>query len=492
VAHVPSVRVRVVCDAPLAPDQRYVLYWMIAARRPFDNFALQHAVAYAKSLGRPLVILEALRVAYPWASARLHAFVIEGMHDNARAFAGKPVTYYPYVEPSPGAGSGLLEALASHACVVVTDDYPCFFLPRMVASAGAKLGVRLEAVDASGLLPVRSADKAHLTAYSFRRYLQHQAEHALSELASEAPLARAALPTLDALPSGIAKRWPSLELTRAVPELVASLPIDHAVGVAPELRGGHAAAERQLHKFVKGALARYGEERSHPDARAASGLSPWLHFGHIATQRIFKAVAEAEGWDGTPRGEKKNGSREGFWGVSPSAESFLDELITWRELCFNTAAFLPDYHRYTSLPEWAQKTLAKHASDPRQRLYDLATLEAARTYDPVWNAAQRELVEHGRMQNYLRMLWGKKILEWSPTPEEALERALHLNNKYAIDGRDPNSYGGVFWVFGRYDRPWAPERPIFGTIRYMTSDSAQRKLRMKAYLSEHGAGQLSL
>jgi deoxyribodipyrimidine photo-lyase len=378
--------------------------------------------------------------------------------------------------------------------VVVTDEFPCFFLPRMVAAAGAKLAVRLEAVDSCGLLPIRLADKSHPTAYSFRRFLQRNAEAVLGELAAEAPLERAELPVLPALPAAITRRWPAAD-ARSLEEpasLLAALPIDHSVPRVSVLRGGHRAAGKRVATFVEGALSRYGDERSHPDAAVASGLSPWLHFGHIATQRILKAVAEAEGWDGMPRGEQRNGSREGFWGISPSGEAFLDELITWRELCFNTALTLPDYHRYASLPGWAQKTLGQHAGDPRPRLYDLATLEGAGTYDPVWNAAQRELVRDGRMQNYLRMLWGKKILEWSATPEEALERALHLNNKYAIDGRDPNSYGGVFWVFGRYDRPWAPERPIFGTIRYMTSDSAQKKLRMKGYLAAHGAGQLEL
>ncbi len=146
-----------------------------------------------------------------------------------------------------------------------------------------------------------------------------------------------------------------------------------------------------------------------------------------------------------------------------------------------------DYDQYESLPDWAQATLAKHAGDPRKFVYSLAELAAARTHDPLWNAAQRQLLADGRMHNYLRMLWGKKILEWSPSPRAALSQMIELNDKYALDGRDPNSYSGIFWTLGRYDRPWGPERPIFGTVRYMSSDNTARKLDVKGYLARHGA-----
>jgi deoxyribodipyrimidine photo-lyase len=492
---VPALRVNAGNDAPLRPEGAFVLYWMVAARRPFHNFALDRAVVLAEELQRPLVVFEPLRTAYPWASERIHAFVMQGMASNARYFADKAVTYFPYVEPAPGQGGGLLEALSAHACCVVTDEFPCFFLPRMLRAAGEKLSVRLEVVDHTGLLPLRlAAGRSYPTAYSFRRFMQAEVAGALSQLASEEPLRGRRLTRLSALPAGVLARWPMVSTAdlAAPAALVAKLPIDHGVGISPVLRGGHDAAEAQLQSFIAGALSRYGEERSHPDAQAASGLSPYLHFGHIATQRVFKAVAESAGWDGMPHAEKPTGKRAGFWGMEANAESFLDELITWRELCFNTAFTLPDYAKFGSLPEWARKTLAKHAVDPRPQRYSLDALESAATHDRVWNAAQRELLQEGRMQNYVRMLWGKKILEWSAAPEEALERALHLNNKYAIDGRDPNSYGGVFWTFGRYDRPWAPERPIFGTIRYMSSDNTVRKLHLNKYLERYGQGQLSL
>jgi len=171
--------------------------------------------------------------------------------------------------------------------------------------------------------------------------------------------------------------------------------------------------------------------------------------------------------------------------MSRSAETFLDQLITWRELGYNMCAHMPLYDRYESLPAWSQESLDRHRKDPRPYLYGLERFENAETHDPLWNAAQMQLKREGRLHNYLRMLWGKKILEWSRSPEGALDIMIHLNNKYALDGRNPNSYSGIFWILGRYDRPWAPERPVLGRIRYMSSDNTRRKLRLKQYLSRY-------
>ncbi|HEX6243647.1 MAG TPA: deoxyribodipyrimidine photolyase [Polyangiales bacterium] len=483
---VPTERIRLLTQLPPRADAEFVLYWMIAARRGHFNFALSRGLELAREHARPLLILEALRVGYTWASDRLHAFVLEGMRDNQRHFAERCVSYYPYVEPEPGAGSGLLEALASRAVAVVTDDYPAFFLPRMLARAAEQVRVRFEAVDGNGLLPLSFAGgRSYPTAYAFRRYMQKNLERALSHVPAPDPLLRARLPELPAAAlRQLERRYPRARLDALEP-LLSALPIDHTVGVAPHLRGGHTAARSRLQGFLERGLPKYHDARNHPDEDAASGLSPYLHFGHIGTHEVFHALCKAESWDGIPRGDRRAGTREGFWGLSPSAEGFLDELVTWRELAYNTAATLPDYERYDSLPAWARTTLAAHAKDPRPTLYTLKQLERAETYDEIWNAAQRELVREGRMHNYLRMLWGKKILEWSKSPREALERMVELNNKYAVDGRDPNSYAGICWVLGRYDRPWGPLRPIFGSIRYMSSDATRKKLKLREYLKRH-------
>ena len=252
------------------------------------------------------------------------------------------------------------------------------------------------------------------------------------------------------------------------------------------LEGGTAAARLALGRFVEGKLARYAADRNHPDLDAASGLSPWLHFGHLAAHEVFRAVADAEGWTPARLAGAKGGKREGFWRMGESAEAFLDQLVTWRELGYVFASQRDDTMAYASLPAWAHETLARHARDPRPHRYGRQAFEAAATHDPLWNAAQRQLRQEGRIHNYLRMLWGKKILEWSATPEEALETMIALNDRWALDGRDPNSYTGILWCLGRYDRPWGPERPIFGTVRYMTSQNTARKVRLRRYLEKFG------
>ncbi|MEZ4220197.1 MAG: deoxyribodipyrimidine photolyase [Polyangiaceae bacterium] len=479
----PSLRLRQVNAAPVDPHGRYVLYWMTAARRTRHNFALDHALAWARELGVGVIVLEALRVDYPWSSDRLHRFVLDGMADNLGRFEASPVHYYPYVEPTVGAGRGLLEALAERACVVVTDDFPCFFLPRMLAAAGDKLRVRLDAVDGNGLLPMRAADRVFGRAFDFRRFLQKTLAPHLSSAPRADPLRNLQLAAVRPA-TEILRRYPAAELSALrAPGGLARFPIDHTVSLAA-LSGGEAAARKQLASFIT-RLSSY-EQRNHPDEDASSGLSPYLHFGHVSVHDVFARVVAQEEWTSDAVSSRCAGQREGWWGMSQAAESFLDELVTWRELGYNFCSQRQDYAEFSSLPEWARATLAKHAKDPRSHLYSSTELEQGKTHDDLWNAAARQLRDEGRMHNYLRMLWGKNILLWSESPQVALEVMIHLNNKYALDGRNPNSYSGIFWVLGRYDRPWAPERPVLGTLRYMTTASTKKKLRVKRYLERFG------
>jgi deoxyribodipyrimidine photo-lyase len=473
-------------DAPLRADRDYVLYWMTAARRTRSNFALQRAVELARELSRPLVVFEPLRAGYSWASDRMHAFVLQGMGDNARAFARAPVRYFPYVESSAGEGAGLLEALAARAAVVVADDAPIFFLPRMLAAAASRLDVRVEGVDGNGVHPLRAVDRVFPTAFSYRAHLQKVLRGHLDDVPQADPLAGLRLPAAPALDAVLA-RWPAAPapLLTGAPTALARLPIDH--GVPPvTTRGGAEAGRARLAAFISRDLENYADGRHDPDDPRTSGLSPYLHFGHLSAHEVFEAVMSHEGWTRRRLAASGGGKREGWWGVRPGAEAFLDQLVTWREIGFNTATHLVDYDRYETLPAWAQATLAAHAGDPRPHRYDRDAFERGATHDPLWNAAQTELVRDGRIHTYLRMLWGKKILEWSPTPESALETMIFLNNKYALDGRDPNSYSGIFWCLGRFDRPWGPERDIYGTIRYMSSENTARKLRVKGYLARYG------
>jgi deoxyribodipyrimidine photo-lyase len=402
------------------------------------------------------------------------------------------VTYFPYVEPRPGRGTPLLHRLSEQACLVVTDEYPCFFLPNMVDAVRARLPCRLDQVDSNGVVPLRLADRTFTVAHSYRRWMQKQIRPLLEELSRPDPFDGRELPRLDALPAEITERWPAADFEALLDRGgIAELPIDHEVP-AVSYTGGWRTAQQRLNHFLERGLPDYADARNQPDEDGSTALSPYLHFGHIAADQIAAEIFAAEDWHPGRMAEKANGKNHDFWGTTPAAEALLDQLLTWREMGFNMAFRHPDsYHRYESLPEWALKTLAEHQDDPRPHLYSLEQFAAAETHDALWNAAQRQLLREGRIHNYLRMLWGKKILHWTEHPRQALEFLIQLNNRYAVDGRDPNSYSGIFWTLGRYDRAWGPKRPVFGSVRYMTSDSTRKKLRLQQYLRRYGENQRS-
>lgn len=488
-SRVPSNRILPANDRPVRPDAAFVLYWMTSARRTSYNFGLERAAEWSRALGLPLVVLEALRIGYPYASDRLHAFVLQGMASNVQRFSERGVVVHSYVERSKDEGKGLVAALSRHAAVVVTDDYPAFFLPRMIRSAAAQIPVYFEQVDSNGLVPIRGTDQAFTTAFSFRAWLQKKIVPHLQKRPLADPLALGLPPARPGLlPIDIVQRWPTAtpDLLRGTSSVLSALPIDHRIPIVSRVVGGETAGRKVLEQFMRESLGRYVTDRNDPDAHATSGLSPYLHFGHIGAHEVFETITRAEGFSEAnlqPRG----GKREGFWGLRPPVEAFLEQLVTWREVGFNMCVHRPDeYMRYESLPGWAQKSLDEHAADRRSVIYTREAMEEARTGDAVWNAAQRELLREGRIHNYLRMLWGKRVLEWTTTPREAIDVLIELNDKYALDGRDPNSYSGIFWIFGRYDRPWAPVRPIYGCVRYMSSTNTLKKLDMKKYLVEFG------
>jgi deoxyribodipyrimidine photo-lyase len=483
---VPASRLRPLNTRQWNAEGKFVLYWMIASRRLRWNFALQHAVDLAAGLGKPLVILEALDCDYPWASDRLHQFAIEGMAANARDAARSHATYYPYIEPGRGRGRGLIKALSSVACGIVTDHYPAFFLPAITRRAAEQSACRFEAVDSHTLIPLSAHQRIFTSARSYRAFVQRELRRHLSEFPEEHPLKRLPrAPRLDGLPRRIAARWPAADVSaRARPaSLLERLPIDHSVPPVGA-RGGAAAGTKALKRFLAAALPRYAADRNDPDADCTSRLSPYLHFGHTSVFEVFSALMAQERWTTRRLGARGGGARDGWWGVGDSANAFLDQIVVWRELAFNGCEYVTDFTRFSSVPQWARDTLRAHRPDKRRR-YDLATLEGAATHDGVWNATQRQLMAEGWFHGYLRMLWGKKILEWAPDPQTALDWMESLMNRYSLDGRDPVSYASFTWVMGRYDRPW-PRRPVFGTVRYMSSESARRKLKMKTFLATYG------
>jgi len=473
---VPAERQRVLSAAPIDPHGRYVLYWMMGARRLRSNPALEHAVALANELRKPLLVHEPVRCGHRWANDRAHAFMLHGAADNAAACAA----HHLYVEPAPGAGDGLIEALSADAAAVVCDDTP-LFIGRFMAVSGPRLPVHTVAVDGVGLLPLSAAPQPFARAVDFRRFLQRTLPAHLRWWPQEEPLRALAVRTPPVIDAAIFRRWPTADPARVD---LAALPIDHAVPPVAEAVGGARHAAALLDRFLRTRLPRYDRERMDLDDEVGSGLSPWLHFGHISAHEIAAAALGAD-WSLDRIGSPRSGAKDGWWGAPPAVEAFLDELVTWRELGHVFARFHADDCAWETIPAWARTTLEAHAGDPRPHVYDLDAFQRAATHDPLWNAAQTQLVREGRIHNYLRMLWGKKILEWTPHPRVALDVMVELNNRWSLDGCDPNSASGICWVLGRYDRPWAPVRPIFGSIRYMTSASTARKTSVVAYLKRY-------
>ncbi|TYP94757.1 Deoxyribodipyrimidine photo-lyase type II [Fodinibius salinus] len=467
-------------------DGDYVLYWMQINRRFQYNYALEYAVGWANKLDKPLLIYEGLSCDYPWASDRFHHFLMEGMKENLSYAEEENVNYYSYLEDKPGAGDGLLYELAENACAVISDEFPVYIIREHNEKVAPKLETPYITVDSNGIIPLGLTEKAPYNAYFFRKIMQRNFVECFTNSPKKDPLAD--LENLSKVKLGdefLSKYPPADKKLENQESFIGSLPINHDVSKIA-LEGTRQSALGKLGQFIQYGLSKYDENRNDPDENAASGLSPWLHFGKISEYEIVDAVLDHQpkGWD-LDNITFNKGSTGGFFNGDPNVDSFLDEVITWREVGFHFAHHEPDYDQYETLPDWALESLEEHKDDPREYIYELEEFAQSKTHDEIWNAAQTQLREEGVMQNYLRMLWGKKVLEWTPNPETALAYLIELNNRYAIDGRDPNSYSGIFWIFGRFDRAWQ-ERPIYGKVRYMTSDSTRRKLKLKEYLDKYG------
>lgn len=465
----------------------YILYWMQVNRRFQYNYSLEYAIALSHKYAKPLLIYEGLNVDYPWASDRIHTFILQGMKENLDFAKEKNLNYFPYLEREPKAGKGLLYELAENAVAVVSDEYPVFIIRTHNEKVGQNLKVPYITIDSNGIIPLGITDKDPYSAYLFRKVMQKHFLEAYTHPPQKDPIEKLDQHEKIDLPKSFIEKYPPAnDMLENIEKTVSRLPIDHDVKPA-ELNGTRQAALGKLGHFVAHNLHQYDDKRNDPDAKASSGLSPWLHFGKISEYEIVKTVLDhqPDGWDLdsiTPN----NGKNSGFFNGDPNVESFLDEVITWREVGFHFAHHRPDYDRFESLPDWALETLSEHQDDEREWVYELEEFAQSQTHDEIWNAAQTQLRETGIMQNYLRMLWGKKIIEWSKDYRTALDYMIELNNRYALDGRDPNSYSGIFWCFGRFDRAWQ-ERPIYGKLRYMTSQSTRKKLKMDRYLEKYGS-----
>lgn len=426
-------------------------------RRVSHNHALAHAVDLANQLDLPVLFYEGLTCTYPFANTRMHTFILEGVPDNQKACAKLGIGYTFYLRQTRKSPNDTLYQLAKQAAAVVTDDYPTFIAPRHNASVPAKVDCPYHVVDSSCIVPMNVFDKREWAAYTIR------------------PKIHRALPYWRVAPEPlrVAHRWKAglpdfhTEVTaKNIPDLAASCDIDHSVKPSLSYRGGSSAANKLLQHFLDENLRRYANGRNNPSDHATSNLSPYLHFGHISALEIaLRSIQYA--------GEHK---------LIP--DEFLEELIVRRELAFNFARFAGDkLESIEALPDWALKTLRKHARDARSPSYTRDQFENARTYDELWNATQKELLLRGKIHGYYRMYWGKKIIEWSPTVEDAVATMIYLHDRYALDGRDPNTYTNILWCLGLHDRPWT-ERPVFGQIRFMSLDGMKRKTDVPAYIKE--------
>jgi len=492
---IPASRLRV--HGSLNPSGEYILYWMTAARRPTFNHGLDHAIDLAREHDVPLVVIECLALQHKWANDRISTFVLQGMIDNREAFLGSYVTYIPYVETKRKEASGLLKGWLKRAKACVIDDFPTYYPLHVLNTALTIKPCEIHAVDSNGFMAMRAQGRDFKTAHSLRRHLHKTITEHMHEFPHAKPLERAeGLPML--ANNAVAEIFETTDTPMTPYEFLwrvgeggdigrnalSTLAIDHAVPPVVSKKGGHLAAKRRWREFFKDRLEVYHEARNEPEQEGASGLSPWLHFGHISVHRILHDVFEAHGWDVTLANPPHNGRREGWWGLPQPVEAFLDQIITWRDIGFIHCAMVENHTSYESLPEWAKTTLEEHRSDPRPAVYTLEELEQAKTHDDLWNAAQTQLLQDGMIQNYLRMLWGKKILEWSPDPETAMAWMIALNDRWALDGRDPNSYTGVGWVMGKFDRGWT-ERAVYGKVRCMTTPSTKRKYRTSGYIERY-------
>ncbi len=449
-------RVTVRRSGPI-PSGNCVVYWMQRSQRALDNPALDVAVDAANILGLPTVVFLAPVPFYPRANLRHYAFLMQGLGDIATGLRKRNIGFVLRRYPEHSLLSFCEDAGAS---LIVGDENPLLEPEHWRQVVTARAQIPFWTVDADVIVPSKLLEKQQFAARTIRPRIHARLRKFLK--APKNPVANTA--------------WkPSRPISTLDPacDLTEGWKIDRTVPPISDMRGGTEQGLRRLRDFICHQLRNYAENRNHPELDGTSRLSPYLHFGHLGPHTIALAVQKATG----PAKQKK---------------AFLEQLIVRRELAVNFVRFNPTYETFEGAPQWAQRTLAHHSRDRRPVLYSERQLENAETHDPLWNAAQKQMVLGGWMHNYMRMYWAKKILEWSPSPAEAYRRAVRLNDRYELDGRDPNGYEGIAWaIVGKSDRPWF-ERQIFGTIRYMSFESTSRKFNSRSYIDQVTALQNSL
>jgi len=423
---------------------KYVLYWMQASQRVECNHALEYSVQMGRKYDLPVLVYFGLTDDFPEANERSYSFLLEGLRHLELSLQNMNIQLIVHQEnPSRGA----IRMADDCALLVVDRDY--LRLQRLWRNhVAASVRCPVIQVESNVIVPVETASpKEEYTAGTFRPKISRELDRFLDSIAQDKP--------------SVQSSWdfPTLNL-KDPNRILKGLNVDRSVAKVNWIRGGYDEARKKLNGFISSKLDQFDEIRNDPAKQGLSEMSPYLHFGQISPLEIALEVLES-GSEGT--------------------EAYLEELIVRRELSMNFVFYNPQYDSIGCLPDWARSTLQKHASDRREYVYSVEQFENAETHDPYWNAAQIEMVKTGKMHGYMRMYWGKKILEWSKKPSEAYATALYLNNKYELDGRDPNGYAGIAWCFGKHDRAWK-ERPIFGKVRYMNARGLERKFDIERYV----------
>jgi deoxyribodipyrimidine photo-lyase len=436
------------------PGGECVVYWMQRAQRGRDNHAVDLAARVANALGLPLVVYFAGIANFPHANLRHYAFLNRGLVDVEEDLAERNISFV--LRNAPRASHEQMLADVRAACVI-GDENPMREPEGWRRELAARIEIPFWTVDADVVVPSKLIEKAQYGAYTIRPRLYRMLPEFLI------PFENPKVEKVWKRPKGFFADDVRADMTQGWKDL------DRSVEPVVAWIGGRRAAMERLKHFTGTLLKSYERNRNRPELDGTSKMSPYLHFGHIGPVTIALAVDAAVAKDAA---------------LGAVRDGYRNELIAWRELAVNFVRYTPGYDTAECAEDWAKKTIAEHAKDERERLYTLAQLEAGETYDELWNAAQTQMVEYGWMHNYLRMYWAKKILEWTPDSRTAVRWAVYLNDKYLLDGRDPNGYAGIAWsMLGKFDRAWG-ERPVFGKIRYMSGASTGRKFDSKLYIEQ--------
>ncbi len=443
-------------SAPDRPGRKYILYWAQMNRRVDSNHGLLYAAELANRHNLPVLFYEGLTCSYEYANDRLHTFILQAVPETARRLQKLGIGYVFYLRKTPQSRNDILYELAKHASAVVTDDYPTFVARTHNSRVPEKLDIAYYAVDSSCIVPMSCIPQRQYGAYTIRPRINRL----LSTFLKPADKLRVKHRFPDDIPE-----FHTDVMGKDIPALVAACEIDHSIRPSLSFNGGRLQAEQRLTDFLQINLRRFDQFRNEPSEHATSHMSPYLHFGQISSLEIALAVKE----------------HAAEYKLIPDA--YLEELIVRRELAFNYARHVEDPGSLGNLPEWCQLNMKKHAHDKRDPVYTPQQLDRAETYDELWNATQKEMLLTGKIHGYYRMYWGKKIIEWSRSYEEAAKTMIDLHGRYALDGRDPNTYTNILWCFGLHDRAWF-ERPVFGKMRYMSLEGMKRKTDTGAYIQE--------